>query len=289
MGRALSGTGCKDGPPADQRDDRCIGPTAKLGVAGGGASSAWKSLDPRVREPVRKPALAATAAACRPHHSKCRRPLDQRRPARAELHRPDRNDPALFPSPLPLSGLLGLPRTSTLIRQKIATRQKVPFCAPRTEPAEGAVTIGRFRCHSKSGPLLRIVTFPEWNGCSRHIRGPGGLTPWLPALAADALAAGSGGDRPAGRQRRWWRRDPGMPALPTAGHRVGTALRPAGRSNTRSPELGVHSCGDPGQWPRLRRRRPGAGESAPASADPRRAPGGWATWPFADLTGTPAL
>src|SRR5580692_4606452 len=55
------------------------------------------------------------------------------------------------------------------------------------------------------------------------------------------------------------------------------------------PELGVHRCGDPGQWPRLRRRRLGAGESAPASAGPRRAPGGWATWPFADLTGTPAL
>ncbi len=32
-------------------------PTAKLGVAGGGASSTWKSLDPRVREPARKPAL----------------------------------------------------------------------------------------------------------------------------------------------------------------------------------------------------------------------------------------
>jgi hypothetical protein len=52
----------KDGPPADQWGDRCIGPTAKLGVARGGASSAWKSLDPRVREPVRKPALAQSAA-----------------------------------------------------------------------------------------------------------------------------------------------------------------------------------------------------------------------------------
>ena len=56
---ALSGTGCEDDPPADQRDDRCIGPTAKLGVAGGGTSAAWKSLDPRVREPVRKPALTS--------------------------------------------------------------------------------------------------------------------------------------------------------------------------------------------------------------------------------------
>ena len=44
----------------------------------------------------------------RPHHSRCRRPLDQRRAARAGLHRPEGNDPALFPSPLPLTGILGL-------------------------------------------------------------------------------------------------------------------------------------------------------------------------------------
>ena len=74
-GRALSGAACKDGPPADQWGDRCIGPTAKLGVARGGASSAWKSLDPRVREPVRKPALAPVGRTSRPGSNRLPTPL----------------------------------------------------------------------------------------------------------------------------------------------------------------------------------------------------------------------
>jgi hypothetical protein len=47
---------------------------------------------------------------------------------------PDRNDPALFPSPLPLSGLLGLPPNFDAHPPEDSHgRQKVPFCAPRTE------------------------------------------------------------------------------------------------------------------------------------------------------------
>jgi hypothetical protein len=52
--RSLSGTACKDGPLADQRDDYSIGPTAKLGVPGAAAGRAGKSPDPKASEPVPK-------------------------------------------------------------------------------------------------------------------------------------------------------------------------------------------------------------------------------------------
>jgi hypothetical protein len=56
--RSLSGTACKDGPLADQRDDYGIGPRGQAGSCRRGRRARREIADPRVREPVPKSGLS---------------------------------------------------------------------------------------------------------------------------------------------------------------------------------------------------------------------------------------